>query len=326
MISIVTGGAIGDEGKGKVVAFLAKNYDIIVRAGGGPNAGHTVDGSRYVCQVTSGFVNEKALLLIGRGTAINPKTLLNEIEKYNLHDRVKVDHGCTIIEQEDIENEKELVERIGSVGTGTGTARVKRVLRTAKIARDVPELNPYIIDVQGYVLNNLDKNILIEGVQGFCLDLMDAIYYPHVTSQCTIASQFCSDVGIGPRDIDNVYCCVKAFTTRVGTGKLLNEWNEEDRLKINERGTISGRLRRVGDFDIKTTKRALKANSANFLVINSVDKLYPEMAGVKSNKDIPNHIYNHYYDLVINKLQFKGTVYLGTGQDYNDMVRLIIGK
>ena len=194
-------------------------------------------------------------------------------------------------------------------------------MRNAKIARDVPELQPYLINVQDVLYKNFTKNILIEGVQGFGLDLMDANYYPHVTSQSTIASQFCSDVGIGPRDVDNVYCCIKAFTTRVGTGSLTNEWNDEERNKINERGTISGRLRRVGDIDIEMTKKALWANSANHLVINSVDKIYSEISGITEAKKINKDIIFKYLELK-EKLDFEGRLYLGTGADYRCIVEV----
>jgi adenylosuccinate synthase len=78
----VTGLSWGDEGKGKIVDFLAQNADIVVRYQGGNNAGHTVvcDGNKYKFkQIPSGAPLEKEVI-IANGCVINPKVLLAEIE------------------------------------------------------------------------------------------------------------------------------------------------------------------------------------------------------------------------------------------------------
>ena len=165
------------------------------------------------------------MLYIGRGTVINPKIVLKEIKDHHLEGRCFIDAGCTIIEEEHLKAESSLVKRIGSVGTGVGPARVDRIMRTARLAKDIPELKQYITDVS-CSLNRLlldGKNVLIEGVQGFGLSLMNHNYYPMVTSQDTTASQFLSDSGIGPKYVRDVFVITKAYTTRVGPGKLYSE-------------------------------------------------------------------------------------------------------
>lgn len=319
MISIVVGLAFGDEGKGKTVAWLAKDADIVVRAGGGPQAGHTV-GKDFVCQIPSGFINPDAKLCIGRGTVLNVKTVLSEIKKYNVEDRIKIDYGCTIIEDEDIEQEKELVSRIGSVGTGVGPARVKRLLRTGLLAKDIPELYPYLDDVGFYIVRNRDfKDIVIEGVQGYGLDLMNHEYYPHVTSQSTIASQFASDAGIGPLYINKVYGVCKIYNSRVADGKLYNEWSEDKKklYGIDERGTISGRIRRIGDFDIELISKAMMINGVSDLVINCVDRMFPLRNGVVTT-EAKSYISNILRSLPL--LAGNGHIYLGIGPNANDVI------
>ncbi len=150
MLHIVGGGLWGDEGKGKICAYLSltDDFDYVVRAGGGSQVGHTISPGKSVRQVPCGLVNKRSKLLISRGTIINPEILLKEMAEYGVEDRLQIDYGCTIIEQRHIDAEKELVERIGSVGTGTGYARADRVLRKAKLAKDVPELKPHLADVQ----------------------------------------------------------------------------------------------------------------------------------------------------------------------------------
>jgi adenylosuccinate synthase len=83
MIDILIGLQWGDEGKGKIVDYLASDYDIIARFQGGPNAGHTlyVNGKKVVLRtIPSGVFHEKKLNLIGNGVVIDPVTLKEEIE------------------------------------------------------------------------------------------------------------------------------------------------------------------------------------------------------------------------------------------------------
>ncbi len=82
MIDVLLGLQWGDEGKGKIVDFLAKDYDIIARFQGGPNAGHTlyVNGNKVVLHtIPSGVFQTNCLNLIGNGVVIDPVTLKKEI-------------------------------------------------------------------------------------------------------------------------------------------------------------------------------------------------------------------------------------------------------
>ena len=80
----------GDEGKGKIVDVLTKNYDIIARFQGGPNAGHTLefDGIKHVLHtIPSGIFHKGIINLIGNGVVIDPVIFEKEIldiEKLNL--------------------------------------------------------------------------------------------------------------------------------------------------------------------------------------------------------------------------------------------------
>lgn len=83
MVDVLLGLQWGDEGKGKIVDYLAAKYDIIARFQGGPNAGHTlyVNGQKVVLRtIPSGVFQENKLNLIGNGVVIDPVTLQEEIE------------------------------------------------------------------------------------------------------------------------------------------------------------------------------------------------------------------------------------------------------
>jgi adenylosuccinate synthase len=83
-VDLLLGLQWGDEGKGKIVDVLTKNYDIIARFQGGPNAGHTLefDGIKHVLHtIPSGIFHEKSINLIGNGVVIDPVIFEKEIEK-----------------------------------------------------------------------------------------------------------------------------------------------------------------------------------------------------------------------------------------------------
>lgn len=83
-VDVILGLQWGDEGKGKIVDYLAESYDIIARFQGGPNAGHTlvIDGKKSVLHtIPSGIFRENCLNLIGNGVVIDPVTLVGEIVK-----------------------------------------------------------------------------------------------------------------------------------------------------------------------------------------------------------------------------------------------------
>jgi adenylosuccinate synthase len=81
-VDVILGLQWGDEGKGKIVDFLADKYEIIARFQGGPNAGHTlvINGTKRVLHtIPSGIFREGCMNLIGNGVVIDPITLLKEI-------------------------------------------------------------------------------------------------------------------------------------------------------------------------------------------------------------------------------------------------------
>lgn len=82
-VDVILGLQWGDEGKGKIVDYLADKYDIIARFQGGPNAGHTlyIDGVKHVLHtIPSGIFRKGKINYIGNGVVIDPITLVKEIE------------------------------------------------------------------------------------------------------------------------------------------------------------------------------------------------------------------------------------------------------
>ena len=84
-VDVLLGLQWGDEGKGKVVDYLAEQYDVVARFQGGPNAGHTLilnNGEKFVLHtIPSGIFLENCINLIGAGVVIDPITFRMEIKK-----------------------------------------------------------------------------------------------------------------------------------------------------------------------------------------------------------------------------------------------------
>ncbi|MBN4046292.1 adenylosuccinate synthetase [Nitrosarchaeum koreense] len=294
--TVVVGGFFGDEGKGKIISYLAikDNPKIIVRGGAGPNAGHTIrDGDKVykVRMLPSGFLNKNAKVMIGPGVVVNPDVLKKEIEDFDVSGRAFIDKHCGIIEATHLERDSkgELKEKIGSTGSGTGPANADRAMRTLKLAKDFDSLSSLVVDVP-YEINSAisaNENVLIEGTQGTFLSLWHGTY-PFVTSKDVTASGICADVGIGPTKVDEVIVVFKSYVTRVGTGPLDNELSIEDAEKKgwSEFGTVTGRQRRAADFDFDLARRAIMLNGATQLSITKLDVLFSECEGKTSYDEL----------------------------------------
>ncbi|WP_456487335.1 adenylosuccinate synthetase [Candidatus Alkanophaga liquidiphilum] len=289
--TIVVGGFFGDEGKGKILAYLAlaDRPAIVARGGVGPNAGHSVEfrGKKFgLRMVPSGFIHEAARLLIGAGVLVNPNVFLREVEMLGVEKRVGVDFRCGIIEERHIEADRSdarLKDKIGTTGTGCGPANAERALRKLKQAKDVEVLKPFLCDVPAELNAALDegKRVLIEGTQGFGISLFYGTY-PYVTSKDTTASQIAADVGLGPTKVDEVVVVFKAFPTRVGAGPFKTEMSDAEAktLGIEEFGTVTGRKRRIGRWDAEMARYAATLNGATQIAITGIDRIDPVCRGV----------------------------------------------
>lgn len=326
--TVVVGGFFGDEGKGKIISYLAikDNPKIIVRGGAGPNAGHTIkDGDKVykVRMLPSGFLNPNAKVMIGPGVVINPDVLQKEIEDFNTSGRSFIDKNCGIIEKTHLERDSkgELKEKIGSTGSGTGPANSDRAMRVLKLAKDFDSLSSLIVDVPQEINSALEanENVLIEGTQGTFLSLWHGTY-PFVTSKDVTASGICADVGLGPTKVDEVIVVFKSYVTRVGTGPLDKELSLEEAEKKgwSEFGTVTGRQRRAADFDFDLARRAIMLNGATQISITKLDVLFTDCTGKTSFDDLSDEA-KSFIKNIEKELNTPVTI-IGTGPSINDVI------
>src|SRR5919112_1454167 len=326
---VTIGGFYGDEGKGKIIAYLAinDNYNLAARGGVGPNAGHTFvqNNKEYkVRMLPSAVLNKDTRLLVGSGVLVEPNTLLREINAFDAIDRTFIDFQCGIIEQHHLEKDNEdnhLKDTIGTTGTGTGPANADRALRKLKLAKDTPEVALFLEDVSNSINYSIDnkENVLIEGTQGTFLSLYHGIY-PYVTSKDVTASAICSDVGIGPKKIDEVLIVFKSYVTRVGEGPLTNEISSESAKEKNwlEYGSVTGRERRAAPFNFNLAKKSIQINSATQVALTKLDIVFPQCKGIKDYSKLTKEAMQ-FVENIESETGLPVTI-IGTGAEINDTI------
>ncbi len=286
-VTVVIGGQFGSEAKGKVISYLAHEFDVAVRTGS-PNAGHTVIDTQEVYklqQIPATFLNKKCMLCIGAGALIDPATLRKEVEKTKTKGRLFIDPQAGIIEAKHARQEGELVRNIGSTGKGCGAALVDRIWRKDfKLAKDALQNEFSIADVSHILNNAIDegKAILVEGTQGFGLSLYHGTY-PHVTSRDTTASNFLAEAGLSPLAVKDIILVIRTYPIRVAgpSGPLPHEISWDGLSKkigkdVVELTTVTGKIRRVAEFDSEIVRKAVEVNRPTQIALQFLNYLFPQ--------------------------------------------------
>lgn len=295
LVDVLVGAQFGSEGKGNICAHIAKEYQVLMRVGG-PNAGHKVSFPKYdYIQLPSGTLsNPDAKLLIGAGATLSVKQVLKEISDLSLTGaRLSIDPQAIIIEEQDVEIEMGSLEAIGSTKKGVGVATARKILgrgdkiyfdAPVRLARDIPEFKQFLrctkVELEKAYFRG--DRILLEGTQGTDLSIHHG-HYPHVTSRETTASGCLADAGIAPSRVRRVIMVTRTYPIRVGgtSGEMMNEINfatiaersgvAETEIVGTEVGTVSGKKRRIGEFDWEQVRRSAILNGATDIALTFAD-------------------------------------------------------
>jgi adenylosuccinate synthase len=180
----------------------------------------------------------------------------------------------------------DLVHKIGSTGSGTGAALVRRMQRDSKgppvLARDHPNLAPFLRPTLPFLNEVLRANesVVIEGTQGFGLSLLHGGHWPKSTSRDTTAAAFVAETGVSMRAVDDIVLVLRTYPIRVGgdSGPMPHEidWPtlaREAGLPSDycELATATKRVRRVARFDSALPARAVASNGPHRIVLNHLD-------------------------------------------------------
>ncbi|MPT28369.1 adenylosuccinate synthase [Achromobacter denitrificans] len=154
---VVIGTQWGDEGKGKIVDWLAESVQGVVRFQGGHNAGHTlwINGKKTILRlIPSGIMHPGVTCFIGNGVVLSPEALLKEIEELeaaglDVRSRLQISEICPLILPYHVAIDKAREARkgdgkIGTTGRGIGPAYEDKVARRALRVQDL--FNPQLFD------------------------------------------------------------------------------------------------------------------------------------------------------------------------------------
>ncbi len=208
MNTVLVGLQWGDEGKGKIIDYLCRDVDIIVRFQGGNNAGHTVitNQKKFVFHlIPSGILHQDKICVIGQGVAVDPEVLLDEIKNLKkvgisvTGRNLKISNFCHIIMPYhriiDSLRERRRIQKIGTTKRGIGPCYRDRVSRcgirmgdfinqkmfSLKLKDNLREKNPIFKNAYGQkefdfttVYNKYKK--LANKIKPFVCDITDYFY------------------------------------------------------------------------------------------------------------------------------------------------------
>jgi adenylosuccinate synthase len=172
---VIVGSQWGDEGKGKVIDFLARKADVVVRGQGGNNAGHTVvvgDKKFTLHLIPSGILNENAMNVIGNGVVFDPIGFFDEIEKLAKDgidvSKIKVSDRAHVIfpyhkEIDKLSEEERGEDKIGTTKKGIGPCYMDKVERSGIRVGDMLETERF----EKILRANIErKNAIITKIYG----------------------------------------------------------------------------------------------------------------------------------------------------------------
>ena len=271
---VVIGAQWGDEGKGKIVDFLAEKAKVVVRYSGGANAGHTIvhAGETYKLHlIPSGILYPDTTVVLGTGMVIDPYALFDELntlteQGVEWEGRVLVSDRAHLVlpgyRDIDREMDQKRLKPLGTTGRGIGIAYSMKAARDGVRLSDIteadalerlepshrehlaevaPRLQSMTVDLVEFLRHtSASDHVLFEGAQGALLDL-DQGTYPYVSSGYSAAAGASLGGGIGPRQIDRIIGVCKAYSTRVGNGPFPSEFRGGDDTGLEELVREKGR-------------------------------------------------------------------------------------
>ena len=198
-----------------------------------------------------------------------------------------------IISDQDVQQEGNLVQGIGSTGQGVGAATSRRIMGRGagtSLARDIPDLRPYICDAIEVLHETFAKGgkVCLERTQGTGLSLYHGDY-PHVTSRDTTVAGCIAEAGIPPSRVRRVVMVCRTYPIRVenpkggSSGPMSQEISLETiaersgielaDLKKTEQTSTTGRNRRIGEFDWGLLRQASLLNLPTDIALTFTDYL-----------------------------------------------------
>lgn len=275
------------------------------------------DGEKFIAKaipapaILNKWTDRDRLIMIGPTAAFHVDRMLQEIKECELGPTSVIIHpraGVITEEHRQIEAEekegKTGTKHIASTMQGCGAFLADKVMRKPglKLARDIPELRPYLSVSENpntgecwseWLMDTIKSgtSILHEGSQGFSLDINHGSHYPECTSRSTTAVQNIADMGLPAQMMGEVILVIRPYPIRVGnvvedgktvghSGGHYNDHEETTWAEVaknayappsvtdGELTTVTKRKRRVFTFSETQVKQAVIANGATSIALN----------------------------------------------------------
>lgn len=377
-VTVVLDAQAGSCGKGKFIGYLAcKDKPDIAINNFMSNAGHTfvtITGQKIMTQhLPTSIVNQSTQLMIGPGAAITPEIFIKELISYHgmIGDRAVMVHPrAMIIKEKHRKQEKELI-RSGSTFKGCGTSQAEKIVRApgvelfadwwtpnnvADVLLDAIGKNSYaiqevtdimnmvqIMDTGCYINDSIDcdEDVLIEGSQGFDLDINYGLNYPHTTSRQCHAGQLVADCGISPKLVDDIIMIMRPYPIRISNQTELGinissgdydgadetTWDivkkrcgAPDNIEFGEMTTVTKKMRRVFEMNWNRLKYAAQINRPTQIALNFAQYIDWDILNCTKPSDITSPIKDF-----INKIEHCAgcpVTMIGTGPQNNHIIDL----
>lgn len=353
-ITIVIDGQAGSCGKGKICGYLAKRNSYAISTNNwSSNAGHTYVADNgntiVVSHLPMGLINPKCELILNAGSIITPEILFDEIRKYSdlIGDRKIYIHPRAMIIQNRHREEEKRIIKSGSTFKGCGTAQAEKIIRKPGIILAKDYFKELPVDIKNKVeivdtaimINNSDKDILIEGAQGQDLDINYGLDYPNVTSRMCSASQLIADAGCSPFKVKDIYMIIRPYPIRIsnktnigtdiysgdyaGSGEIT--WEEVKTrsgcdIELKEYTTVTKKVRRVFEMNWERLKYNVMINQPTQIVLNFAQYIDWKAYKCRDYKKLPERVLEF-----IKRIETETNVpvtIIGTGECESDIIDL----
>jgi len=282
---VVVGAQWGDEGKGKVVDYLASSFEYTARYAGGHNAGHTVifDGRRFVLQlIPSGILRPEKKAVIGAGTVVDPAALVAELDNLKksgveVRGRLFLSNRAHVIFPYHREMDKAAeaargAAKIGTTSRGIGPAYEDKMARRGIRVCDLVDTERFAEKLERVIT---EKNAISQATYGHPLETAGLLEQYLELAAHIRGLVVDTGLGVAPTRLTGVVGVTKAYTTRVGSGPFPTEMPDLDAEAVRERGkefgAVTGRPRRCGWLDLFELRFAKMLNGIDSLVVTKLD-------------------------------------------------------
>jgi len=325
-VTAIIGAQWGDEGKGKISSMFCQKADICARYQGGANAGHCtiVEGVKHEFRVLPAGTVTARHVVVGNGVVIDLEKFLSEIDELAKHipriaERVTISLNAHVVTPAHIDLDRsQHSQKIGTTGAGVGPAYTDKIARKGIRVGDILSGTEQLLsqlgmdhivrrftdgfadkctDTGDFLRRALDRGetIVAEGAQGTLLDV-DHGDYPYVTSSNPTIGGVLTGLGVGAKDIANVYLVASSYMTKLGAGDFPTKLDNEVGKYLQERGremdSSRNMMRDCGWFDLDLIQRAISLNRADGIILTKLDVLSGlSQVQLKSSKEGDNDGY-----------------------------------